>query len=186
MNDLAVPRVNPGSPSHVLGCDPDTHGGFVVIDGDARIVKVRRIPVRQRKVGKRMRREMLYAETAALFRQIAGEFPLALAVVEAASTGAQRRTRTRDGLTGTRDLGPIHQTVGAIRMLGAVYATRVELAWPSAWKRKMGTTSDKERSVYLAREEFPESARLFTHANHGLAEAALIALYGLRHLAEKS
>lgn len=50
----------------------------------------------------------------------------------------------------------------------------VHILYPSAWKRKMGLTSDKKKSVQLAAELCDRPA-----VNHDLSEAELMAYYGV-------
>jgi hypothetical protein len=68
-------------------------------------------------------------------------------------------------------------------VVGAVTANRFRLVRvkPQAWKRKMGLIGkDKTASRGLARELFPEFGDRFKLVKHdGLAEAALIARYGV-------
>ncbi|HZY06794.1 MAG TPA: hypothetical protein VFE69_03575 [Ilumatobacteraceae bacterium] len=68
-------------------------------------------------------------------------------------------------------------------VVGAVTANRFRLVRvrPQAWKKKMGLIGkDKTASRGLARELFPQYAERFKLVKHdGLAEAALIARYGV-------
>ncbi len=52
----------------------------------------------------------------------------------------------------------------------------VETVYPSVWKRKMGISSDKERSLRTARKLFP-FAPLSRKKDHNRSEALLLAVY---------
>lgn len=52
---------------------------------------------------------------------------------------------------------------------------------PQVWKLLTGTTRDKKSSMKRATELFPEFAKVWSHNwAHGHAEAAMLALYGVR------
>lgn len=54
---------------------------------------------------------------------------------------------------------------------------------PALWKRMMGVPADKKEARKIAIEFFPAWKHLFSRADdHNRAEAALIGLYGVRHL----
>ena len=63
----------------------------------------------------------------------------------------------------------------------------VELVSPTVWKKALGLkriegenkTAYKHRSIALAKELFPECAKMLTASKDGRAEALLIAYYGL-------
>ena len=57
--------------------------------------------------------------------------------------------------------------------------TNVTSVRPQVWKKALGVTSDKNTSLALARELFPEAV-LDLKKHHGKAEALLIAEYARR------
>lgn len=79
----------------------------------------------------------------------------------------------------TRFVGSMYLCQGIAVGLGM----RVKLVTPAAWKRKMGLTSDKERSRAEALRLWPECAHLFKRkGDHDRAEAALLAQWGRENL----
>lgn len=65
---------------------------------------------------------------------------------------------------------------GMVTALGGtlIYVT------PQKWKRRLGVTSDKDTSLQLARELFPQlSEQLKLKKNHGRAEALLLMHYAI-------
>lgn len=70
-------------------------------------------------------------------------------------------------------------TKGVIQALGI----RVEFVTPKQWKKHFALNSDKEKSRELALRLWPARAELFKRKkDENRAEAALIALYGLRRM----
>lgn len=71
---------------------------------------------------------------------------------------------------------------------GAIYGSLAALGVPvtmvsTAWKRRMGLTSNKDESVQRARDLFPSLLGMLKRAkDHNRAEALLIAEYGRRFL----
>lgn len=73
------------------------------------------------------------------------------------------------------------RSVGIVE--GVLAAMRVRIQWvaPTVWKRGLGLPADKEAARQRALETFPECAGCFRRkADHGPAEAALLALWGHR------
>ena len=92
----------------------------------------------------------------------------------------------RQGVTSTFHFG---QSFGYI--LGVLEAHRIpyQLVTPKTWKRHFGLSDDKTRSIETAKHLFPNSSLLPTPKcrveSDGMAEALLMALYGLRLEKEK-
>ena len=61
------------------------------------------------------------------------------------------------------------------------YPGRTFLIRPQEWKKALGLSSDKEKSLEMARRLFPDLAKTTfgRKKDHGRAEAALIAWYGM-------
>jgi hypothetical protein len=75
------------------------------------------------------------------------------------------------------------RATGALESAIILCAMPIEIVEPSAWKRHWRLPGkDKERSRQRALELFPAAHELLARKrDHGRAEAALIALYGLHH-----
>ena len=83
---------------------------------------------------------------------------------------------------GTASMFRFGQAYGTILgVLGAV-AIPVRFVTPTQWKKAMGLDSSAETSRARAIETWPHHAGLFSRKkDHNRAEAALLALWGLRH-----
>ena len=87
-------------------------------------------------------------------------------------------TRPGQGAPGVLKMGTNYGIV--LGVIGAL-CLPVEHVTPAVWKKAMGVTADKETSLRRARELWPTMADRFARKkDDGRAEAALIALYGMR------
>jgi crossover junction endodeoxyribonuclease RuvC len=153
----------------VLGVDPGIHGGLAIVsnDGDrAVIVDAIDIPV----IGSGARERV---DAIAVQNFIQHHRP-AFALVERAQ--AMPRQGASSGFKYGRAVGALESTV-------VLCTVPLEIVEPTAWKRFWKLPpKDKERSRQRALELFPAAhALLARKLDHGRAEAALIALYGLRN-----
>jgi len=80
---------------------------------------------------------------------------------------------------GISSSGKFMRAFGAIEAVAALTSDRVEMVLPQAWKKFMGASADKEKSLVMARSLFPD-AMLKLKKHHGRAEALLIAEYARR------
>lgn len=83
---------------------------------------------------------------------------------------------------GIASSGKFMRAFGAIEAVAQICCDRVEMVLPQAWKKAMGLKADKEESLRMARELFPD-AILDLKKHHGRAEALLIAEYARRTFA---
>jgi crossover junction endodeoxyribonuclease RuvC len=83
---------------------------------------------------------------------------------------------------GISSSGKFMRAFGAIEAVAALLSDRVEMVLPQAWKKAIGVTADKEKSLVMARSLFPD-AMLTLKKHHGRAEALLIAEYARRTFA---
>ena len=152
----------------VLGVDPGVRGGIAVVndrDGIGTLLDAIDIPV----IGSGARERVDVAAVRAFIQQHAP----ALALIERAQ--AMPRQGSSSGFKYGRATGALEAAV----ILCAVPLEIVEAtAWKHFWKLP---PKDKERSRQRALELFPAAhALLARKKDHGRAEAALIAFYGLR------
>jgi len=80
---------------------------------------------------------------------------------------------------GISSSGKFMRAFGAIEAVAALLSDRVDMVLPQAWKKVMGVTAEKEKSLVMARNLFPD-AMLKLKKHHGRAEALLIAEYARR------
>jgi Holliday junction resolvasome RuvABC endonuclease subunit len=80
---------------------------------------------------------------------------------------------------GIASSGRFMRAAGAIEAVSSLYADHIEYVLPQQWKKAMGLTQDKEKSLQMGRELFPKAA-LNLKKHHGRAEALLIAEYARR------
>ena len=80
----------------------------------------------------------------------------------------------RQGVTSSFQFG---RNFGGIESLCYISAKRVDYVAPATWKKKLGLGSMKQDSLDLARLKFGDSDLWKVKGNHGIAEAALLALY---------
>lgn len=153
-----------------VGVDTDLNGGIAVIDMDGpRILTIREMPVIEGVEGRQVDAIVLFE----IFRAARDRAFDVRCCVERAIVKPQKSAK---GAHMTSGIGTMHQTYGAVRALAEINFTKVDFAWPSAWKRKMGLTTDKNLSLLKAAERHPAHAAVFQKAKrHGLAEAVLIA-----------
>jgi crossover junction endodeoxyribonuclease RuvC len=153
----------------VLGVDPGIHGGLAIVSDDggrAVMINVIDIPV----VGSGARERV---DAIAVQNFIRDQGPT-FALVERA------QAMPRQGASSGFKYG---RAVGALEAAIVLCAIPLEIIEPTAWKRFWHLPAkDKERSRQRALELFPSAHALFARKrDHGRAEAALIALYGLRN-----
>jgi hypothetical protein len=80
--------------------------------------------------------------------------------------------------------GTLMESVGVIDGIAATLGIQIEKVDPSVWKRAMGVNDVKKMSCQRAIKEFPLWTDMFKRVSidHNRAEAALLGLYGVRHL----
>ena len=151
-----------------LGVDPGIRGGIAIVsdsDGIGMLLDAIDIPV----VGSGARERV----DVAAVRDFIQQHKPTLALVERAQ--AMPRQGSSSGFKYGRSVGQIEATV-------VLCSVPLEIVEPTAWKRFWKLPpKDKERSRQLALQLFPTAhALLARKKDHGRAEAALIARYGLR------
>ncbi len=149
----------------VLGIDPGLTGAVAVLGEGGRVLMAEPIPTVYRGGGK-VKREVDAAGIVHLLRPYARE--MMLAAVEAVAS------RPGQGVASTFSLG---HSLGVVCGVLAALAIPYRLVPPAAWKRHYGLPAEKEAARALATRLYPE-VPLHRKADHGLAEALLIARYG--------
>lgn len=149
----------------VLGADPGLDGGLAVVEC-GRLDAAAGMPVLETKRGRMVDAVRLHGWLAAM--------PVVDAVVI-----ERAQSMPRQGVASTFRYG---QAVGALEALLRVSFPEARMEWVAAsvWKRAMGLTADKGRSLAEATLRFGEAMRLqhwSGRGKHGTAEAALLAAW---------
>jgi len=153
------------STTNVFACDPGLSGGGAVLNPSREIVACFDLPI----IGDGVQRRVDAANLADLLRE---QGPYAFAIVE------QVGARPGQGVSSMFRFGQAYGTI-----LGVIGALAIPICHvsPAKWKKALGLNSDGEASRARAIESWPTHAELFARKrDHNRAEAALLALYGLR------
>lgn len=163
-------------PTRWAGIDCGKTGAIAVLaraaDSQLRVCALSDMPLRRvEKRGKGMSEIDTSALAALLFQILA---PTDTLVIESPLAGAGQDVRS---------VFSIGQSYGEIR--GVCFAlmpsAQIKLVTPAKWKRDLGVSSDKRSSLAKATELIPSGAALWTRQkDHGRAEAALLAYWGLQ------
>jgi len=151
----------------VLGIDPGLQGALAVWDGN--LLVVFDVPI----VKARSRGHDINIPGLIEIINHLNDPPFLSAYIE------RNSSRPAEGVSSARKGGLVEGI-----LLGAVAMRCVNVVrpTPSKWKSAMGLTKDKDYSRTLATETFPRYWKLFSRKkDHGRAEAALLAYYGLEN-----
>lgn len=159
----------------VLGIDPGLSGALALYDPDGGLREVEDVPVLEsRRTTGKVKRSVDAYEAARLIDVWAKD--ISLVIIE------QVGIRPGEGAVGAFSFG---DGFGLLKGICYAHFLRVELVTPQAWKRAMGVKGDKDESRARASQLLPRSAGSWNLKKHdGRAEAALIAMYGARLLAQ--
>lgn len=174
----------------ILGVDPDTHGAAVLVQATPegpKIVALRTLPIRRThsKSGKKG------AASAVVCERTFPETLKAMFLNVSAATRVDAAVETPLRHFG-RSAGPSgfalnHQSYGVVLACAAVMCDATAEVAANTWKSHFdmaGRSKDdqKAKSLKIAAARFPDFAGVFKlRKNHGIADAALIALYALEN-----
>lgn len=148
----------------ILGVDPGLSGAAAFVNSDGKMLDCFDLPV----AGEGKSARIDAANLANLIRAVAP----ARAVVEL--VGAMPGQ-------GVSSMFRFGQATGVVAGVLGALGIPVEWVPPARWKKTMRLGSDKEGSRLRALETWPEHAKEFARKkDHGRAEAALIALFGVK------
>lgn len=150
------------STGYAMGIDPGIEGGWAVVDDDDSLVAAGALPT----VGEGRSRVL----SAPLFTSLVTLYPPKSVALE--------RVGAMPG-NGAVSMFRFGQSVGVIEgVLGALGTPIIRVA-PTVWKRSFGLPREKEAARQKAIETWPALATLHfsRKKDHGVAEAALIALW---------
>jgi crossover junction endodeoxyribonuclease RuvC len=150
---------------NIIAFDPGLNGSAAVLSREGLVV-ADDLPT----IGDAKQRRIDAANLADLIRE---HGPYRLAIVEQVSA------MPGNGAASMFRFGESFGTI--LGILGAI-AIPVRLVTPTQWKKQMRLDSSAETSRARAIETWPHHAGLFARKkDHNRAEAALLALWGLRH-----
>lgn len=151
----------------ILGVDPGQAGALAVLRTDGSIVAVGDMPVVDGHVN-----------AVLVGHWLRDHGDVHLAVIE------NVHSMPRQGVASSFKFG---KAAGIVEGVIGALGLPVEKPSPTAWKKAMRVTSDKETARKLAIELWPEHAELFARKKDAdRAEACLLAEYGRRLLAERA
>ncbi len=159
----------------VLGIDPGLSGALAVVDTCSDCLLISDIPTVTVAHGKGKR---AHINAWAMRRCIVNMGPIDLAIIEKVSA------MPRQGVTSTFRFGyAAGFCLGVVTGLGI----RTELVTPQAWKKAMKVGREKDQARQIITDLYPFNVDSFTRKKDvDRAEAALIAVYGLRTIGAPS
>lgn len=160
--------------THVLGVDPGLHGGFAVVNLETKcLVDLFETPRTKRGT----KNEIEIYELAEHIDRWAAQ--LKYAVVEDVSAMTYTTAKGEKRGQGAAASFAFGKFTGVVHGILASYCIPIFFAKPAVWKLQMGLTSKKQGSLDLAKKAFPAHRNRFSlQKNDGVAEAALLALFG--------
>lgn len=161
---------------HIIGIDPGAQGALVLLDADQRIKDWADMPSHNITVAGKKRAAIDVHGLAAVLR---GWAEIAdFAVLE------QVASMPKQGVASTFAFG---RAAMAPEMALAAFNVPFNLVTPAVWKRVMQANGDKDDARRRASQLMPQDAHIWPNkANADRAEAALMALYGLRVYAKQT
>lgn len=152
----------------ILGCDPGLHGALAALSSDGAVKAITDMPTLR--LGGKGRREV-------------DPHALARIVYDAGAGHAYvERVSAMPG-QGVASMFSFGRSFGTLLGVLAAVGVPTTLATPQSWKKVLGIPAGKDGARARASQLLPAAAHhwpLVKH--HGRAEAALIALHGLREL----
>lgn len=159
----------------IVGVDPGVSGAISLLDPVSRDVRTWPLPILRVSVGKRQRSRLDHERLDVLLRGLSC-YPVTLAVLEDiwARPGQHASSLFWQGF-----------------MCGAIEQALVATGWPlrkvppNVWKKALGVKASKDDARLAASRMFPAAANQWSKKSQdGLAEATLIAAWGLRSCRE--
>ena len=148
----------------ILGIDPGTSGGIVIVKAESNvlpeIIFAKKMPVVSIYGKKIIDTEIISSDLS--------KFSIDVSIIE------KVHAMPRQGVTSSFQFG---RNFGGIETLSYLFSKRVDYVAPAIWKKSLGLGSSKKESLDLARLKFGNSDLWNVKSNDGIAEAALLTLY---------
>lgn len=167
----------------ICGIDPGLDGAFAFYNTEAlRVESAFSMPTMTLAKGKGTRREISWRSVVLLLEKFS--YPIDYTFVERVASSPQQ------GVTSAFNFG---RGYGGIECLVACMQWPVEFIIPGKWKKALAVPAEKDDAVRRADQLMPGSAHwwqvkrgeITKAAACGIAEASLIAYYGMTFLAER-
>lgn len=158
-----------------IGIDLGLTGGVAMIDGATRDMAVTELPTIDSAAGRRLQGRLLLAILRGWVP--AGE-PCFVTIED-----VRPRPGDRGGHGNTmHSQGSLMRSRGIVEAVTDIMPAQVLWVWPAKWKKQFGLIGqDKNASRATAARMFPGMASAFSRVkDDGLAEAMLLAYYGMR------
>lgn len=156
--------------SLVVGIDPGTSGAIALVDSRGR-VSTYDIPCHKVKRGKTVKLRLDNVRLQALANALTAVGPVCVFVEDVGGLPGQSAPAAFT----------FGATCGAIAQAFIAAGAAIEPVTPQVWKKRLGVPKDKDSARAVASRLLPAGAHLWPLVKHdGRAEAALIALWGLR------
>jgi crossover junction endodeoxyribonuclease RuvC len=155
----------------VIGIDPGLHGGIAFRKNEA--MRVEPLPTFKISKGNGSRQILNLTDLAAMIDDQTKDESKVQVFLEYVSSSPQM------GVTSAFNFG---EGFGAIKGIIAAYFLPITLVTPVVWKRALKVSKNKDDSRNRASQLMPTYAHHWArHKDDGLAEAAMIALYGQQY-----
>lgn len=152
-----------------IGIDPGLRGAIAFYQPENDELRIEDIPVHELTVNGKKRLHVDKHRLRDLFR----ETPSGRAVIE------DVHSMPKQGVASSFKFGFVS---GCIQQAAVDAGYAVQLVPPNVWKRRFRLTADKDSARALASALLPAHARWWPLKKHdGRAEAALLALYGVKY-----
>ena len=166
----------------IVGIDPGYSVAVAVYDPENnRVVEAEPIPTFEIKKGKSVKTELNEHKLVALFRDLKARDPNIVGVIE------DVHAMTGQGVTSMFNFGGVFR---AIRIAMVAAGIPYHLVQPAVWKKSLACPADKDGALMRASQLMPDAVDEWTPKRghrtkevcKGVAEAAMIALYGARKI----
>lgn len=152
----------------ILGIDPGLDGALALLNHEGKVIEIVDMPTVQVVINKKQRRQVPPALLVSTIER------LAPSVCFLEHVGV----RPKEGAVGAHAFG---RSFGCLEGVLAALQVPTTLVYPAVWKRALNIPADKGGARMKAMSLFPEVAEMFKRVKDAdRAEAALLALYGLR------
>lgn len=169
-------RKSPVKRPYLIAVDPGLNGAMAVLDRSTLALKsIYDLPTYQTPTKSRKSGYFLHLDVHK-FANLVGRYAKDTEFCVIEDVGAM----PDQGLSSTFRFGKV---AGLLHGAMAAFFLPVIPVSPAVWKLSLGLTSDKAKSLELAKKKFPESAEYFKLQKHNdRAEAALMAYFGAKNI----